>query len=135
VFIVENATFKISQRTLLRPISVRFEQAKSYSLIEHNGWNKSMFIKRLAKQIPYFTSKIRFADKHITPCLQRRFRKRVAYLLQCLLQATNLTVYESATVAYVIGHELLNSLKLNKGDVIDLSIILHSVPRRLVSFY
>lgn len=53
VFLIENATFAIPSRTLLHPISLRFEQGKVYGLIGHNGSGKSTLIKLLAKQNAY----------------------------------------------------------------------------------
>lgn len=109
MFIVENATFKIPQRTLLHPISVRFEQGKVYGLIGHNGSGKSTLIKLLAKQNPYSSGKITFADKDINTWSQREFAKRVAYLPQQLPQATNLTARELVTMGRYAWNGLLGS--------------------------
>ncbi|PVX32672.1 iron complex transport system ATP-binding protein [Pasteurella langaaensis DSM 22999] len=109
MFIVENATFKISQRTLLHPISARFERGKVYGLIGHNGSGKSTLIKLLAKQNPYSSGKISFDDKDINSWPQREFAKHVAYLPQQLPQSTNLIARELVAMGRYAWNGLFGS--------------------------
>ncbi|WP_373818988.1 ABC transporter ATP-binding protein [Glaesserella sp.] len=94
MFIVEQANFVIPNRTLLYPISLRFEQGKVYGLIGHNGSGKSTLIKLLAKQLPLSAGSIRFDDKSLDSWSNRDFAKNVAYLPQHLPNTTNLTAKE-----------------------------------------
>ncbi|WP_373777670.1 ABC transporter ATP-binding protein [Glaesserella sp.] len=94
MFIVEQANFAIPNRTLLYPISLRFEQGKVYGLIGHNGSGKSTLIKLLAKQLPLSAGSIRFDDKSLDSWSNRDFAKNVAYLPQHLPNTTNLTAKE-----------------------------------------
>ncbi|MGX2966713.1 ABC transporter ATP-binding protein [Ursidibacter sp. B-7004-1] len=94
MFIVENATFSIPNRTLLHPISLQFERGKVYGLIGHNGSGKSTLIKLLAKQQPLSAGKILVEQQSIADYSARDFAKKVAYLPQHLPNATNLTAKE-----------------------------------------
>ncbi|MGX2956934.1 ABC transporter ATP-binding protein [Ursidibacter arcticus] len=94
MFIVENATFSIPNRTLLHPISLQFERGKVYGLIGHNGSGKSTLIKLLAKQQPLSAGKILVEQQSIADYSARAFAKKVAYLPQHLPNATNLTAKE-----------------------------------------
>lgn len=94
MFIVQNATFSIPNRTLLHPISLTFGQGKVYGLIGHNGSGKSTLIKLLAKQQPLSSGEIFFENQPLSHWSNREFAKRVAYLPQHLPQSTNLTAKE-----------------------------------------
>lgn len=94
MFVVQNATFAIPNRTLLQPISLEFEQGKVYGLIGHNGSGKSTLIKLLAKQQPLSAGQILFENRPLAAWSSREFAKRVAYLPQHLPNATNLTAKE-----------------------------------------
>ncbi|MGX3020815.1 ABC transporter ATP-binding protein [Ursidibacter sp. B-7004-1] len=94
MFIVENATFSIPNRTLLHPISLQFERGKVYGLIGHNGSGKSTLIKLLAKQQPLSAGKILVEQQSIADYSARDFARKVAYLPQHLPNATNLTAKE-----------------------------------------
>lgn len=94
MFVVQNATFAIPNRTLLQPISLEFEQGKVYGLIGHNGSGKSTLIKLLAKQQPLSAGQILFENRPLAAWSNRDFAKRVAYLPQHLPNATNLTAKE-----------------------------------------
>ncbi|MGX2949815.1 ABC transporter ATP-binding protein [Ursidibacter sp. B-7004-1] len=94
MFIVENATFSIPNRTLLHPISLQFESGKVYGLIGHNGSGKSTLIKLLAKQQPLSAGKILVEQQSIADYSARDFARKVAYLPQHLPNATNLTAKE-----------------------------------------
>lgn len=94
MFVVENATFSIPERTLLHPVSLTFQPGQVYGLIGHNGSGKSTLIKLLAKQQPLSGGTIRFEQKPLEKWTSRDFAKRVAYLPQHLPQSTHLTAEE-----------------------------------------
>lgn len=94
MFIVEQASFAIPNRTLLYPISLTFEPGKVYGLIGHNGSGKSTLIKLLAKQQPISAGQILLQNRPLASWSNRDFAKQVAYLPQHLPTATNLTARE-----------------------------------------
>ena len=124
MFVIENATFEIPQRTLLHPISLRFEQGKVHGLIGHNGSGKSTLIKLLAKQNPYSSGKICFAEKALQAWSAREFAKRVAYLPQHLPQATNLTARELIAMGRYAWNGLFRANHKRDREAIDRALAL-----------
>ncbi|WP_150538687.1 ABC transporter ATP-binding protein [Actinobacillus vicugnae] len=124
MFLIENATFKIPSRTLLHPISLRFEQGKVYGLIGHNGSGKSTLIKLLAKQNPYSSGKILFDQQELSLWSSREFAKQVAYLPQHLPQATNLTARELIAMGRYAWNGLFGSNKQKDHEAIERALAL-----------
>ncbi|WGE85607.1 ATP-binding cassette domain-containing protein [Actinobacillus equuli] len=124
MFLIENATFAIPSRTLLQPISLRFEQGKVYGLIGHNGSGKSTFIKLLAKQEQVSAGKILFNQKELNQWSSREFAKQVAYLPQHLPQATNLTARELIAMGRYAWNGLFGSNKQKDHEAIERALTL-----------
>lgn len=124
MFNIENATFEIPSRTLLHPLSLRFEQGKVYGLIGHNGSGKSTLIKLLAKQNPYSAGVITFDGKPLPEWSSREFAQKVAYLPQHLPQATNLTARELIAMGRYAWNGLFGSNKQKDNAAIDRALAL-----------
>ncbi|MDH2997520.1 iron-hydroxamate transporter ATP-binding subunit [Pasteurellaceae bacterium LFhippo2] len=122
MFIVDQATFAIPNRTLLHPISLRFEQGKVYGLIGHNGSGKSTLIKLLAKQQPLSSGAIHFDDKTLDRWSSRDFAKNVAYLPQHLPTATNLTAKELIAMGRYAWNGLFGRNKTEDKQAVELAM-------------
>ncbi|WGE65350.1 ATP-binding cassette domain-containing protein [Actinobacillus equuli subsp. equuli] len=124
MFLIENATFAIPSRTLLQPISLRFEQGKVYGLIGHNGSGKSTLIKLLAKQNTLSGGRILFNQQELSRWSSRDFAKQVAYLPQHLPQATNLTARELIAMGRYAWNGLFGSNKQKDHEAIERALAL-----------
>lgn len=124
MFLIEQATFAIPERTLLHPISLQFEQGKVYGLIGHNGSGKSTLIKLLAKQHRASGGRILFNHQELSQWSSREFAKQVAYLPQYLPQATNLTAKELIAMGRYAWNGLLGSNKQKDHDAIERALVL-----------
>ncbi|WP_427834690.1 ABC transporter ATP-binding protein [Actinobacillus pleuropneumoniae] len=124
MFLIENATFAIPSRTLLQPISLRFEQGKVYGLIGHNGSGKSTLIKLLAKQNTLSGGRILFNQQELSRWSSRDFAKQVAYLPQHLPQATNLTARELIAMGRYAWNGLFGSNKQKDHEAIERALTL-----------
>ncbi|VEB27611.1 ABC-type cobalamin/Fe3+-siderophores transportsystems, ATPase components [Actinobacillus lignieresii] len=124
MFFIENATFAIPSRTLLHPISLRFEQGKVYGLIGHNGSGKSTLIKLLAKQNSLSGGRILFNQQALNRWSSREFAKQVAYLPQHLPQATNLTARELISMGRYAWNGLFGSNKQKDNEAIERALVL-----------
>ncbi|WGE31360.1 ATP-binding cassette domain-containing protein [Actinobacillus genomosp. 2] len=124
MFLIENATFAIPSRTLLQPISLRFEQGKVYGLIGHNGSGKSTLIKLLAKQNALSGGRILFKQQELSCWSSRDFAKQVAYLPQHLPQATNLTARELIAMGRYAWNGLFGSNKQKDHEAIERALAL-----------
>lgn len=94
MFELESVSFRISERTLLHPLSLRIPSGRMVGLIGHNGSGKSTLIKLLARQQLPSTGHIRLDGKALSDWSQRDFARQVAYLPQQLPQTDGLTARE-----------------------------------------
>ncbi|OOH89002.1 iron-hydroxamate transporter ATP-binding subunit [Pasteurellaceae bacterium 15-036681] len=122
MFIVDQASFTIPNRTLLQPISLCFEQGRVYGLIGHNGSGKSTLIKLLAKQQPLSSGSIQFDNKMLEHWSHRDFAKNVAYLPQHLPNTTNLTAKELIAMGRYAWNGLFGRNKAEDNQAVELAM-------------
>lgn len=94
MFELENAGFRLPEKTLLQPISMRFDAGRIHGLIGHNGSGKSTLLKLLAGQLVPTCGQARFGGRAVTHWNKRLFAREVAYLPQQLPPSEHLTVQE-----------------------------------------
>lgn len=94
VFELDAASFAIGGRTLLAPLTARFEPGRTIGLIGHNGSGKSTLLKLLAGQQPPSSGVVRFAGRPSAEWGPRAFARRVAYLPQQPATAAGLKARE-----------------------------------------
>lgn len=124
MFVLDKVTFHIGDKSLLSPISLRFEQGKIYGLIGHNGSGKSTLLKLLAKQNHISSGSITFAGKSLMEWSHKAFAKQVAYLPQHLSTTTHLTVKELVMMGRYAWHGLFGRTSSKDQDIVAQSLAL-----------
>lgn len=94
MFDVDQASYSVNGRPLLRPTSLQLREGEIVGLIGHNGSGKSTLLKLLARQLPVTDGEIRLDGRPLSQWGDRAFACRVAYLAQQLPATDNLTVSE-----------------------------------------
>lgn len=93
-FELTEASFAVPGRTLLQPISTRFQARRMTALIGHNGSGKSTLLKLLARQQAPTGGSIVMGGRALQNWNIREFACQVAYLPQHLPVDNGLTVAE-----------------------------------------
>ncbi|MGY4107670.1 ATP-binding cassette domain-containing protein [Aeromonas encheleia] len=129
MFEMKAASFTISDRKLLQPTSLRFEQGQVYGLIGHNGSGKSTLLKLLARQQPLSDGEILFDDKPLSEWGNRDFARQVAYLPQHLPSAENLLGRELVEMGRYPWRGLLGRMQEADHRQVDKAIVLTHTER------
>ncbi|HEY0292563.1 MAG TPA: ATP-binding cassette domain-containing protein [Hansschlegelia sp.] len=106
-FELDGASFSISGRTLLAPLSIAFEPGRVTGLIGHNGSGKSTLLKLLARQQPASGGAVRLEGMAVDALGARAFAKTVAYLPQQPPAAAGMKVRELVALGRYPWHGAL----------------------------
>lgn len=106
-FTLENVSFHIPGRTLLAPLTTRFQPRCITGLIGHNGSGKSTLLKLLARQLPASEGTIQFNGKSLPRWDDRAFARKVAYLPQSTPPASGMLVRELVALGRYPWHGAL----------------------------
>ena len=113
-FSLENATFSVTGRTLLQPLTHAFPAGKVCGLIGHNGSGKSTLLKLLGRHHEATSGKVTLNDKPLGEWRSRLFARAVAYLPQQLPPAEGMTVRELVSMGRYPWHGALG--RFGSGD-------------------
>lgn len=94
MFQLNQVSFQVPERVLLRDIHTTFQPAQVYGLIGHNGSGKSTLLKLLVRQNRATSGEILLDGKPIQQYSARDYAKQLAYLPQHLPPAASLTAEE-----------------------------------------
>ncbi|WP_392565450.1 ABC transporter ATP-binding protein [Utexia brackfieldae] len=94
MFVTEDMSYRIDQRTILNPTSVTLETGKVYGIIGHNGSGKSTFAKLLAHQLIPSAGQIEIDQTALSAFSSKDLAKVISYLPQYLPSDIHLTVEE-----------------------------------------
>ncbi|GLK75895.1 iron-hydroxamate transporter ATP-binding protein [Methylopila jiangsuensis] len=117
-FELDGATFAVAGRTLLQPVSARFEPGRVVGLIGHNGSGKSTLLKLLARQETPTGGAIRLDGRPIGAWSARAFAREVAYLPQNPPLATGLKVKELVALGRYPWHGALGRFSKADADAV-----------------
>lgn len=107
LFSLDQVTFGVGGRALLKPLTLSLSKGRMYGLIGHNGSGKSTLVKLLARQQPPGGGVLRFAGRPIADWDNRAFARKVAYLPQNLPAADGMTVRELVALGRYPWHGAL----------------------------
>lgn len=114
------ASFSLESRTILHPLSMRFEGGKMIGLVGHNGSGKSTLLKILARQQVPSSGKATFEGKDLKDWPNRSFARRVAYLPQQIPAAPGMLVKELVALGRYPWHGALGRFSdLDKQKVVE----------------
>lgn len=107
LFSLDQVSFEVDGRALLKPLTLSLSKGRMYGLIGHNGSGKSTLVKLLARQQHAGAGTLRFAGRPIADWDNRAFARRVAYLPQNLPAADGMTVRELVALGRYPWHGAL----------------------------
>lgn len=107
LFSLDNVSFEVDGRVLLKPLSLSLSKHHMYGLIGHNGSGKSTLVKLLARQQQPSAGALRFAGRRLADWDNRSFARKVAYLPQQLPAADGMTVRELVALGRYPWHGAL----------------------------
>ncbi len=107
LFTLEDVSFDVGGRTLLKPLSLTLVKRRMYGLIGHNGSGKSTLVKLLARQQRPGAGTLTFAGRPLAQWESRAFARKVAYLPQQLPAADGMTVRELVALGRYPWHGAL----------------------------
>lgn len=91
---IENAGFQTASKTLLHPLTTRFERGRFYGLIGHNGSGKSTLLKLLAREHVPSQGAILLDEEPIETLSNRQYARKLAYLPQYTPVIPDMTAQE-----------------------------------------
>ncbi len=94
LFDLEDVSFAIGRRVILKPLALRLRPGAVYGLVGPNGSGKSSLVKLLARQQPHSGGRILLFGKDIASHGEREFARTVAYMPQFTPPAEAMTVRE-----------------------------------------
>ncbi|WP_453972206.1 ABC transporter ATP-binding protein [Amorphus sp. MBR-141] len=97
----------MSDREILRPLSLSLAPGRVHGLIGPNGSGKTTLLKLLARQLKPSTGKIRFEGQPLHDWGDRAFARRVAYMPQFTPAADGMTVRELVALGRFPWHGTL----------------------------
>lgn len=115
---IENAGFQTSSRTLLYPLTARFERGRFYGLIGHNGSGKSTLLKLLAREHIPSQGVISLDEDRIDTLSNRQYARKLAYLPQYTPVIPDMTARELVE----LGRYSWNSIWRNSSPEHDAAI-------------
>lgn len=107
LFELENVSFSVAGRDLLKPLTMSIPAGSVTALIGHNGSGKSTLLKILARQQPASGGTIHFAGKNLDAWGDREFARKLAYLPQYTAQASGMLVKELVALGRYPWHGAL----------------------------
>ncbi len=107
LFELDSASFAVTERTLLEPLTLTLPARSVVGLIGHNGSGKSTLVKLLASQQPSSSGVIRFEGRPLKDWGSRSFARKVAYLPQQTPAAAGLLVKELVALGRYPWHGAL----------------------------
>ncbi|WP_024278656.1 ATP-binding cassette domain-containing protein [Xanthobacter sp. 126] len=111
LFTLEDVTYAVAGRVLLKPLTLNIPARRVVGLIGHNGSGKSTLLKLLARQHPPSGGALRFAGKALTEWGHRPFARKVAYLPQQTPPAQGLLVRELVALGRYPWHGALGRFR------------------------
>lgn len=127
MYALEDAGFRVRERSLLEPLSLRLEAHRVYGLIGHNGSGKSTLLKLLARQLAPSSGTIRFAGRALADWPGRAFARKVAYLPQQPPAAEGMTVRELVGLGRYPWHGALGRFGREDRDKVQEAMALTDV--------
>lgn len=107
MFALDQASYAISDRTLLHPVSVALARQCVTGLIGHNGSGKSTLLKLMARQLTPTAGSIQLANVPLALWKERSLARKVAYLPQAPSPAPGMLVRELVALGRYPWHGAL----------------------------
>ncbi|HBV92737.1 MAG TPA: iron ABC transporter ATP-binding protein FetA, partial [Pantoea sp.] len=101
---VQDVTFSVGDRQLLRPVSLQLNQGDYVLLTGPSGSGKSTLLKILASLITPTTGQILFRNSDITTLKAETYRQQVSYCFQTP-QLFGQTVYDNLALPWEIRRQ------------------------------
>ncbi|MDH2066850.1 ATP-binding cassette domain-containing protein [Pantoea sp. GD03673] len=101
---VQDVTFSVGNRQLLRPVSLQLAQGDSVLLTGPSGSGKSTLLKMLASLITPTTGQIFYRNSDITTLKAETYRQQVSYCFQTP-QLFGETVYDNLALPWQIRRQ------------------------------
>jgi len=104
---LSDASFSVSERTLLQPLTLALGGRRVIGLVGHNGSGKSTLLKLLARQQPVSGGLVSFGGRALSDWSERAFARKVAYLPQQIAPAPGMLVRELVAFGRYPWHGVL----------------------------
>lgn len=127
LFEIENVSHSVGDRTILGPISMRFNSGKIHGLVGHNGSGKSTLLKLLARQERLARGSILYERIPLERADNRAFARRVAYLPQHTPATHGLLVKELVAFGRYAWHGPLGRFTAEDRRKVDEALVLTGV--------